>query len=197
MKIPTREQCFLLMCEMKMMDHIVVHSMQVCRVATFLADQLNPAQNRLNYDLIRAAALLHDITKTRSFKTEENHALTGGQFLAERGYPEVGDLVRQHVRLDTYPDPITLGEAQIINYADKRVLHDRIVGLDKRLDYILEKYGKLPEHQERIHWLWGKTLVMEGEIFSELAVAPQDLNRLLNSEDRSKDFLAYQKVCNA
>ena len=197
MKIPTQEQCFLLMCEMKMMDHIVVHSMQVCRVATFLADQLNPAQNRLNYDLIRAAALLHDITKTRSFKTEENHALTGGQFLAERGYPEVGDLVRQHVRLDTYPDPITLGEAQIINYADKRVLHDRIVGLDKRLDYILEKYGKLPEHQERIHWLWGKTLVMEGEIFSELAVAPQDLNRLLNSEDRSKDFLAYQKVCNA
>ena len=197
MKIPTQEQCFLLMCEMKMMDHIVAHSMQVCRVATFLADQLNPAQNRLNYDLIRAAALLHDITKTRSFKTEENHALTGGQFLAERGYPEVGDLVRQHVRLDTYPDPITLGEAQIINYADKRVLHDRIVGLDKRLDYILEKYGKLPEHQERIHWLWGKTLVMEGEIFSELAVAPQDLNRLLNSEDRSKDFLAYQKVCNA
>lgn len=197
MKIPTQEQCFLLMCEMKMMDHIVVHSMQVCRVATFLADQLNPAQNRLNYDLIRAAALLHDITKTRSFKTEENHALTGGQFLAERGYPEVGDLVRQHVRLDTYPDPITLGEAQIINYADKRVLHDRIVGLDKRLDYILEKYGKLPEHQERIHWLWGKTLVMEDEIFSELAVVPQDLNRLLNSEDRSKDFLAYQKVCNA
>jgi len=197
MKIPTQEQCFLLMCEMKMMDHIVVHSMQVCRVATFLADQLNPAQNRLNYDLIRAAALLHDITKTRSFKTEENHALTGGQFLAERGYPEVGDLVRQHVRLDTYPDPITLGEAQIINYADKRVLHDRIVGLDKRLDYILEKYGELPEHQERIHWLWGKTLVMEDEIFSELAVVPQDLNRLLNSEDRSKDFLAYQKVCNA
>ena len=75
--------------------------------------------------------------------------------------------------------------------------HDRIVDLDKRLDYILEKYGKAPEHQERIHWLWGRTLVMEGEIFSELAVAPQDLNRLLNSEDRSKDFLAYQQVCNA
>lgn len=196
MKIPTREQCFLLMCEMKMMDHIVVHSMQVCRVATFIADQLNPAQNRLNYDLIRAAAMLHDITKTRSFKTEENHALTGGQYLAEQGYPEVGELVRQHVRLDAYPDPVTLGEAEIINYADKRVLHDRIVGLDKRLDYILEKYGKEPELQERIHWLWGKTLVIEDEIFSDLAVTPPDLNRLLNAEDRSKDFLAYQQVCN-
>ena len=186
----------MLMCDMKMLDHIVVHSMQVCRVATFLAEHLNSQQSRLNHDLIRAAALLHDITKTRSFKTEENHALTGGQFLAEQGYPEVGDLVRQHVRLDAYPDPVTLGEAEIINYADKRVLHDRIVGLDKRLDYILEKYGKLPEHQERIRWLWGKTLVMENEIFSDLAIAPQDLNRLLNCEDRSKDFLAYQRVCN-
>ena len=184
------------MCEMKMMDHIVVHSMQVCRVATFLAAHLNSERNRLNHDLIRAAALLHDITKTRSFKTEENHALTGGQFLAERGYPEVGDLVRQHVKLDAYPDPVTLGEAEIINYADKRVLHDRIVGLEKRLDYILEKYGKLPGHPERIQWLWGKTLVMEDEIFSDLAIAPQDLNRLLNSEDRSKDFLEYQKLCN-
>ncbi len=195
MKIPTQEQCFLLMCEMKMMDHIVVHSMQVCRVATFLAEHLNSAPNRLNHDLIRAAALLHDITKTRSFKTEENHAVTGGQLLAEQGYPEVGDLVRQHVRLDVYTEPVTLGEAEIINYADKRVLHDRIVGLDKRLDYILEKYGKLPELQERIQWLWGKTLVMEDEIFSDLAIAPQDLNRLLNAEDRSADVHAYQQIC--
>jgi len=196
MRIPTQEQCFLLMCDMKMMDHIVLHSMQVCRVATFLTEHLNSRQNRLNHDLIRAAALLHDITKTRSFKTEENHALTGGQLLAEQGYPEVGDLVRQHVRLDEYPDPATLGEAQILNYADKRVLHDRIVGLDKRLDYILEKYGKLPEHHERIRWLWDKTLVMEAEIFSDLAIVPQDLIRLINAEDRKKDFLAYQKVCN-
>lgn len=196
MRIPTQEQCFLLMCDMKMMDHIVLHSMQVCRVATFLTEHLNSRQNRLNHDLIRAAALLHDITKTRSFKTEENHALTGGQLLAEQGYPEVGDLVRQHVRLDEYPDPATLGEAQILNYADKRVLHDRIVSLDKRLDYILEKYGKLPEHQERIRWLWDKTLVMEAEIFSDLAIVPRDLNRLLNAEDRKKDFLAYQKACN-
>ena len=195
MKIPTQEQCFLLMCEMKMMDHIVVHSLQVCRVATFLAEHLNPQQNGLNHDLIRASALLHDITKTRSFKTEEDHALTGGQFLAEQGYPEVGELVRQHVRLDSYPDPVKLGEAEIINYADKRVLHDRIVGLDKRLDYILEKYGKEPELKERIQWLWGKTLALENEIFCDLVIAPPDLNRLLNAGDRSADVHAYQQVC--
>jgi uncharacterized protein len=195
MKIPTVEQCYQLMCKMKMMDHIVRHSLQVCRVATYLAQNLNARHHGLNFDLIRAAALLHDITKTRSFKTEENHALTGGQFLAEQGYPEVGDLVRQHVRLDAYPDPVTLGEAEIINYADKRVLHDRIVGLDKRLKYILEKYGKRPEHQERIRQLWEKTRALEEEIFRELVIAPQDLDRLLNSEHPSKDFSEYQKAC--
>ena len=196
MQIPSLEKCYRLMGEMKMMDHIVHHSLQVCRVATFLTQNLKEQHYRLNFDLIRAASLLHDITKTRSFKTEENHALTGGQFLAERGYREVGDLVRQHVRLDEYPHPITLGEAEIINYADKRVLHDRIVGLDKRLDYILERYGKLPEHQERIRWLWEKSRKLETKIFRDLPFSPADLNRNLNSRDLSLDFHDYQKTCN-
>ena len=86
MRIPTRDECYKLMCEMEMMDHIVVHSMQVCRVATVLAENLKPVGIQFNCDLIRAAALLHDITKTRSFKTQENHAETGGQYLAELGY---------------------------------------------------------------------------------------------------------------
>jgi hypothetical protein len=146
--------------------------------------------------LIRAAALLHDITKTRSFKTQENHALTGGEFLAEQGYAEVGELVRQHVRLDEYPNPVTIGEAEILNYADKRVLHDEIVGLDKRMDYILERYGRLPENQERIRWLWEKTRTMEAGIFGDLPLSPDDLNHYLNSRDLSLEFHDYQKVCN-
>jgi uncharacterized protein len=195
MQIPTVEQCYRLMCDMKMMDHIVVHSMQVCRVATFLTDHLNAQQNRLNYQLIQAAALLHDITKTRSFKTEENHALTGGQYVVKAGYPEVGELVRQHVRLDVYPNPVVLGEAEIISYADKRVLHDKVVSLDKRKSYILEKYGKLPEHKKKIRWLWRKTIDLEDKIFYNLSLSPEDINRILNREDRLKEFLEYQKVC--
>jgi putative nucleotidyltransferase with HDIG domain len=195
MNIPNKELCYRLMGEMKMMDHIVLHSMQVCRVATYLASQLGSQQYRLNRDSIRAAALLHDITKTRSFKTKENHALTGGQFLAERGYPEIGELVRQHVRLDEYAHPVVLSEAEILNYADKRVLHEEVVSLDRRLDYILEKYGQLPEHRQRILWLWQKTQTLEAKIFENLSVGPEDLNRLLNAVDRTKEFLEYQKVC--
>jgi putative nucleotidyltransferase with HDIG domain len=195
MNIPSKKDCYRLMCDMGMLDNIVAHCMQVCRVAKILTKNLLTQGFQLNFDLIRAAALLHDITKTRSIKTRENHAETGGQFLTERGYPEVGSIVRQHVRLDEYPNPLTLGEAQIINYSDKRVLHDEIVPLDKRLDYILGKYAKIPEHRERTRWLWKKTREMEAEIFRRLSFAPEDLAHLINAQDRSVDLLEFKQIC--
>ena len=183
------------MCDMKMMDHIVLHSMQVCRVATYITDHLVDRHNHLNAKMIRSAALLHDITKTRSFDTGEDHALTGGQFLSDRGYPEVGDLVRQHVVLDEYNATKIPAEADILNYADKRVLHDEIVDLDRRLDYILERYAKKAEDRERITLLWEKTKRLENIIFSELPFSPEDLNRILNAEDWSLEVTEYQRVC--
>jgi putative nucleotidyltransferase with HDIG domain len=193
--VPAKAQCYQMMCEMKMMDHIVVHSMQVCRVATYLTDHLVGQHTHLHAEMIRSAALLHDITKTRSFNTGEDHALTGSQFLADRGYPEVGDLVRQHVVLDEYSTTKIPAEAEIINYADKRVLHDEIVDLDTRLDYILERYAKKAEHRKRIYLLWEKTKHLESRIFSDLPFSPQDLNGILNAEDWSLDLIEYQKIC--
>ena len=183
------------MCDMKMMDHIVLHSMQVCRVATYITDYLVGQHTHLNAKMIRSAALLHDITKTRSFDTVEDHALTGGQFLSDRGYPEVGDLVRQHVVLDEYNATKIPAEAEILNYADKRVLHDEIVDLDRRLDYILERYAKKAEHRKRIYLLWEKTKYLENRIFSELPFSPQNLNRILNARDWSLDLIEYREIC--
>ena len=194
-RVPTKAQCYQMMCEMKMMDHIVIHSMQVCRVATCLTDYLVVQHPHLNAKMIRSAALLHDITKTRSFNTGEDHALTGGQFLADRGYPEVGELVRQHVVLDEYSATKIPAEADILNYADKRVLHDEIVDLDRRLDYILERYAKKAKDRERITLLWEKTKQLENRIFSELPISPEDLIRILNAEDWSVDWDEYQRVC--
>jgi len=195
LKIPTRDECYQLMCDMNMMDHIVVHSLQVCRVATVLAQNLIDQGMVLNFELIQAAALLHDITKTRSFKTKENHADTGGRYLAKLGYADVGSLVRQHVRLDEYRQPVSVGNAEIINYADKRVLHDKVVSLEQRLEYILEKYAKIPEHRQRIHRLWEKTREIENKIFSALSFSPDDLIGIINGEDRSLDFQDYKKIC--
>ncbi|MEJ2102300.1 MAG: HD domain-containing protein [Desulfobacterales bacterium] len=195
MNIPSKNECYRLMCEAQMPEHIVAHSLQVCRVGLCLVEHLNLKEIALDARLVQAAALLHDLTKTRSFKTAENHALSGGQFLTDLGYIEVGSLVRQHVRLDDYSEHQNLSEAVVINYADKRVLHDRIVPLDERMNYIVDRYGKNPELQQRIQMLREKTKALEEDIFSYLPFAPDDLDHHLTSLDISSEISGYRKVC--
>ncbi|OIP91184.1 MAG: metal-dependent phosphohydrolase [Syntrophobacterales bacterium CG_4_8_14_3_um_filter_58_8] len=183
MKIPSEGECRQLIAGMGMLENIVAHSRQVCRVSLLIVDHLKPDHlqpDGLNRDLIRAAALLHDITKTRSFQTQEDHAETGEKLLAEIGYPEVGRIVGQHVRLDRYFASAVLTEAEVVNYADKRVLHDRIVPLGERMGYILEKYGRAPERKRAILLLWEKTEALEARLFAGLPFAPDDINRFLD-----------------
>ena len=195
MSMLSKNDCLQLMCDMQMPAHIVAHSIQVCRVAVCLADYLNSKGQHLDGQLLQAAALLHDITKSRSFETAENHALTGGQKLTDLGYAEIGSLVRQHVRLDDYSDPTNFSEAVIINYADKRVLHDRIVSLDKRMRYIQERYGTQPQHKHRIQLLWDKTKVLEKQMFKQLPFSPDDLHYHLAKMDISREIAKYRKIC--
>ena len=160
-----------------MLDNIVAHCRQVCRISLLLAGHWSFSDQRR--ELIRAAALLHDITKTRSFKTGENHAESGARLLAELGFPEVAGIVGQHVRLNRYPSGDSAPtEAEIVNYADKRVLHDRIVPLDERMGYILERYGFDEEHRQNILCLWDRTRRLERRLFAGLPMTPDDLSRL-------------------
>ena len=80
------------MAGMQMPAHIQDHSCLVHRVALFVTDELAVAGVDLNRPLVSAAALLHDITKPRSFQTKENHAQTGGEYLTGLGFPDVGDV---------------------------------------------------------------------------------------------------------
>jgi putative nucleotidyltransferase with HDIG domain len=173
--IPQKEQCLHLLSRVDMPDHIQDHSKLVCQVALVLTDGLIAAGIDVNRKLVRASALLHDITKPRSFKTGENHAQTGGKYLAELGYPEVGEIVRQHVMLDHYFAAATPDEAEVVNYADKRVLHDKVVPLDERMTYILHSYAKSKARQELLKQLWKKTRLLEQHLFTHLSFAPDVL----------------------
>ncbi|MFZ4438688.1 MAG: HDIG domain-containing metalloprotein [Syntrophales bacterium] len=183
-KIPSELECLRMVAEMGMLDNIVAHCRQVCRVSLLIVDHLKPGG--LNRELIRAAALLHDITKTRSFQTREDHAETGAQLLLEMGYPEVGSIIGQHVRLDHYFASAVPSEAEVVNYADKRVLHDRIVPLDERMGYILEKYGRAPHWKESILLLWEKTKELEARLLTDLPFTPDDISRLLAEDSPGK-----------
>lgn len=186
MNIPSQKKCFELIEKMEMMDHIIDHSIMVSNVARFLCLKLKDTSPDLDTCLTTSAALLHDITKTRSFETKENHAETGGRILTRWGYPEVGDIIRQHVILDSYSldSPVTVPE--IVNYSDKRVLHDRVVSLTQRLEYIKVRYGTKKEFRDRIQVMWGNTLNLEHKIFFHLTIAPSQLSDYVTQDIKNK-----------
>lgn len=64
-RIPSQEECYTLMAQYLMLPNIIEHSRQVMRVALAITDNLKKDIS-INRDMVMAAALLHDITKTRS-----------------------------------------------------------------------------------------------------------------------------------
>ena len=66
-------------------------------------------------------------------------------------------------------------EAEIVNYADKRVLHDRIVPLSERMEYIVERYGLSAERRQMLMLLWQKSEALERRLFAGLSVVPEDM----------------------
>jgi len=160
-----------------MLDNIVEHSVVVSRLALFLADHLVLQGLNLNRSLIEAGALLHDITKTRSLTTGEPHAETGARLLRSRGYDAVAVIVEEHVYRKTYDATTSPVEEDIINYADKRVLHSTVVTLERRFSYLTARYGKTSTDQERIAQLFNKTQQLEGKMFYFLPFSPSYLTQ--------------------
>jgi len=174
---------------MAMMDHIIDHSIMVSNVALFLSLKLKRHSPSLDSRLATSAALLHDITKTRSFETKENHSETGCLMLKNLGYPEVGDIIRQHVILDYYDTDRPVSVQEIVNYADKRILHDQVVSLSKRLEYIKLRYGFKKEFKDRIKTMWKNTLILENKLFNPLDITPNQLSTCVLEIIKKEDWI--------
>jgi len=176
--IPTREECFKLMAEYGMLNHIIDHSVEVARVALFLSTELNMKGQEIDVGLVEAASLLHDITKTECFKTKEDHAETGSRLLKVLGYKRVGEVVAQHIQLSKGEDRSSISEEEVVNYADKRVQHDQIVTLEQRFSDLKNRYGKDQSGFLQLEQLKKATFEIETKIFSILEINPKDLHSL-------------------
>jgi putative nucleotidyltransferase with HDIG domain len=157
------------MAKYSMLPNIIVHSQQVMRVSLAITDNLKNGVS-INRDLVMAAALLHDITKTRSLETRERHDQSGGKLLRELGFAHVGEIVKQHVILLDFDPKGCLEEREIINYADKRVMHDRIVSLTERVEDLIQRYGTAEEIKNRILQNESKVIAIEKKIAGCMAI---------------------------
>lgn len=181
--IPTRDECLRLMNQYGMLRHIIDHSIEVTKVALYLAMELNKKGQRIDLGLVEAASLLHDLTKSECFKTKEDHARTGSQLLKGMGYLRVGEVVAEHIQLSRKNAPSLITEEEIVNYADKRVQHDRIVSLEERFSDLMDRYGKGQKASEQMEQLRKATFEIENKIFSVLGTDPSDLQHFQLEED--------------
>lgn len=98
--IPTPNECCALLQAYKVPEHIIRHSRVVHRVALHLCQELNQQGEKLDQAEVEAGSLLHDIAKMEGLHTGEKHSQAGAILLGRLGYPEVAEIVRQHVVLD-------------------------------------------------------------------------------------------------
>lgn len=166
-----------------MLINIRHHCLVVARVANKILTGLTlfaPDHAQPDRQLVISAALLHDIAKTPCLEGKCNHAEVGGAICREHGYRHIASIVEQHVILhnfdsERYADGHFNAE-DIIFYADKRVRHDKVVSLDERMDYIMERYGKGdPTREARIRKYFDQAVDMEHSLCSWLPYTAEEL----------------------
>ncbi len=174
-----------------MLDNIRAHSYLVARVAEVLLDQLQKSKRTgatlPDKNTVIAGALLHDIAKTECIKTNCHHARVGQRICEDLGYPEIGEIVAEHVVLSSFRKDLykegTFGAKELVFYSDKRVNHDQIVSLPERLDYIVNRYGNGdPAKEHHIRLNFNRTVEFEKYLFNYLDFSPGQLSQLISEK---------------
>jgi len=165
-----------------MLGNIRDHSFMVARVAKALVDGLSASNVSSTPDSseVVAGALLHDIAKTRCLQNNSHHARDGQSICNELGYPNIGEIVLEHVVLKDFNEDLyregVFGAKELVYYADKRVRHDQVVSLKDRLDYIVERYGDGdPTKEKHIANNFAVTFRLEKLLFNHLDFAPEQI----------------------
>jgi probable phosphoglycerate mutase len=152
--LPDERRCLRILDEAGLPPAVVTHSLANAAVAVALARRLNEHGLCLHEELLRAAALLHDIARL-----QPDHAAAGAARLRELGYRRLAPLVARHIDLHvqvegekqrgTPPDTLSAasgpqtgvtlmpdalpGETEVLYLADKLVQGVTVVDLDERL----------------------------------------------------------------
>ncbi|MDP4160605.1 MAG: NTP transferase domain-containing protein [Bacillota bacterium] len=131
-RVPSEEECYEIIKRANTPVKVINHCKQVAQLGCTLGNYLIRCGSHLKLDLIRTAALLHDVAKG-----EPDRAQAGARMLVN--YPEVATIVAEHMDICLNPDQ-SLTEKEIVYLADKLVLSDQIITLQARFAGPLEKH---------------------------------------------------------
>lgn len=120
--------------------HVIKHCVKVTDTALKIGQALNDKSCGLDLELIQGAGLIHDIARV-----EEKHWEIGAEIAENLGYHAEAEIIRIHMFYNCDPTKEKITEADILCLADRMVKEDQYVGLDNRMQYILDKFRENPE----------------------------------------------------
>ncbi len=115
-------------------ERVIRHMGKTAECAADLFDGLDPAV-KPDRELTIKACLVHDL-----LRGEKNHAKASADALRAEGYLAIAPLVEKHHDPEYIGNPgLPVSEEELLFYADKIVLEDRIVSIEERFSKSLEK----------------------------------------------------------
>lgn len=130
--------CRKLLSAAELPENVIEHCEAVAKEAVLIAEALKGKGFELDLELIENAALLHDIARL-----SPNHPSAGAELLAELGFNEVSEVIRQHHDLKS----TEISEASVVYIADKLIEGDKKISIADRFSASLNKC-KSPEALE-------------------------------------------------
>lgn len=134
MKHPTKEECYRILQANSTPSHVVGHCRAVAATAFTVGKELNKYGYDLDLELILAAGLLHDV-----LRVQDKHWEAGADLAQSMGYDSEADIIRVHMTYSPFSPLAQVTETDMVCLGDRLVKEDRYVGIDERIDYIIDK----------------------------------------------------------
>lgn len=141
----TEKECNMLYNEYKTPVRVINHCKAVTMVAVRIGEELNKHGYNLDIDLIKGAALAHDVARIM-----DQHWVVASDALLKMGYKAESDIVKVHMTYSHFNSIKNINETDLVCLGDRLVKEDKYVGLDERINYIINKAGNVPEKTAKI-----------------------------------------------
>lgn len=189
--------------------NIIRHMENVAKLSLFLGKKLIEKGEKVDLDLLDASARLHDLLKLCDFKdiseafnaenlkeedrkfwqkmikkySRDRHVMAAYKFFKEMGEPEIAVIIKKHDYLSPIApnkkDRPNTWEEKILYYADKRILHDKLVSLKERLKDGRKRYhgGKISPEDKLVE---AKLFKIEKDMLKKAGVSQKDISDLFS-----------------
>ena len=171
---PDRRECLKILNEYGTPDHVIGHCCAVADVAVRTGSALNENGYHLDTELIMSAAMLHDMARKY-----DRHWEVAAEWCRTHGLQQEADIIKVHMFYPAFSAIDKVNETDIVCLGDRVVKFDKYVGLDERIDYII---NKIPRKEKDIK------IIMEKK--AEAARFIEDIERITG---RSFDSIAEGK----